>query len=863
MNPAWLVVPPLLPLGMALVNTLTWPRSFPRRPLPPVASEAPRERISALVPARNEAANIGPCVRALLVAEVDEVWVYDDGSTDETPAILAALVAEDALSGGPRRLHVLRGEGPPEGWVGKAYACDQLALASTGDLLLFVDADVHVSPRLRDRLCDPLDGALAGVDAVTAVPRQETGSLVEHLVVPLLHLTYESWLPLTLVERVRTALVTAANGQLIAMRRPVYVASGGYAAVRNAVVDDMALCRHLKRRGFRVRMADGHTLAACRMYRSGAEVIDGFSKNLYPGIGGTPLALAAVGVLYTACFLLPWLALPFAPVPAVVGIGANLVQRLLLAVRHRHHPLAVLLHPVAVLLFLGIALRSAWLTVGGRSRWRGRALGTGKPDRTMADETAAAQTWGWSLRETRRVWLRGFAGWYVRWRAGASLDGVWVSGLDDARAAVARGPVIFTANHVSWWDGLLMLLVDAALDVDGRVIVLGDSVQRMPFLRWIGAIPLAPEVGGAAALAIAARHLDGPRRVVWIFPQGRQRPTGVRPLGFARGMELLVRRSGATVVPVALDYPFRSVHVPAAVISFGAPLPQEAKSAPDAERAVTHGLDGILRWADGGRDHAGFAPLLPSRIQAIEARGGARVLALGRAAILVVGFLPGFANAETSSAPSPTGRWTLEMVVATRALIPVLGATRAEVRSVLDVTIEAGPDGLVQSQRVCTSQLVDRGRLVKTVLPEAFVRALPVARFPITLTPDASGWAYEADFGAQSVGWTGEGALPRDAAAPSVVDWDNDGQPGATVRIQAPIVGTGVVYVVQQGRTLVSGRFGADGSISGSVTVVGFGQQVIGASSALLEHAPTIEQDPARSSFRMSRVAPDVPVGCG
>ncbi|MFO0631039.1 MAG: glycosyltransferase family 2 protein [Polyangiales bacterium] len=261
---------PGVTLALTLVNLATWTRGRP--------GDVGDLRVSALVPARNEEEAIEGCVRALLAEPFHEVIVCDDGSTDGTAARLEALAREDA------RVRVIHGRPLPKGWIGKAHACHQLAEAATGDVLCFVDADVRVSPGALGRI----RGLLADADLLTAVPRQETGSLFEHMVLPLLHVVYVSWLPLALIPRVRDPRVLAANGQLVAMSRAAYDRFGGYAAVRDALVDDMALCRRAKESGPRVLFADGDALASCRMYRDARGVWEGFSKNLYEGVGGTP-----------------------------------------------------------------------------------------------------------------------------------------------------------------------------------------------------------------------------------------------------------------------------------------------------------------------------------------------------------------------------------------------------------------------------------------------------------------------------------------------------------------------------------------------------------------------------------------------
>lgn len=359
----WLILalPPTLPLVTTMYNLVTWRRADAeglQRSGPPGVLP----RASALVPARNEEAGIARCVEALLAEPFAEVIVCDDRSTDATPAILAAIAARDP------RLRVILGAPLPVGMVGKAHACHQLAAAATGDLLVFVDADTILAPGALARVA----AVTTDADVVSVLPFQETGSPAEALILPLLHLSYLSWLPLRLVRATKDPRFLAANGQLLAVRRAAYHHFGGYGAVASEVVDDMAFCGAAKRAGLRVDFVDGAEVAACRMYRNGREAWDGFSKNLYEGIGGSGPALIGILVLHTAVFLLPWVALPFAPLPAAVGVAANLTQRGLLAARFRHRAWTVPLHPIGILTLCALALNSWRWSKRGAIVWRGR-----------------------------------------------------------------------------------------------------------------------------------------------------------------------------------------------------------------------------------------------------------------------------------------------------------------------------------------------------------------------------------------------------------------------------------------------------------------------------------------------------------
>ncbi|MEO0605616.1 MAG: glycosyltransferase family 2 protein, partial [Myxococcota bacterium] len=202
----WLALPALVPAGMTLFNLLAWPQGRRR-------TRSIRE-VSVCIPARNEERTIEPTVRAVLACEPGpaEVVVLDDGSTDETPAILERLAAEDS------RLVVERHEGAlPAGWVGKVHACHLLTSKATHDTLLFVDSDTLLEPSGIGRLADLAERH--GASAVSVMPHQQTGTPFEALMMPLLHLTYTAWLPMPLVYLTHDERFLAANGQVMWLDR--------------------------------------------------------------------------------------------------------------------------------------------------------------------------------------------------------------------------------------------------------------------------------------------------------------------------------------------------------------------------------------------------------------------------------------------------------------------------------------------------------------------------------------------------------------------------------------------------------------------------------------------------------------------
>jgi chlorobactene glucosyltransferase len=322
-----------------------------------------------LVPARNEAAVIGMTVRQLLAQEYPdfEVLVLDDQSSDATMQVARSAAVDD------ERLHVLVGSPLPEGWLGKNWACHQLAAQASGDVLVFTDADVRWHPEALAALIAQLERHHC--DVLTVWPTQETHGWAERLTVPLMALAVLGYLPELLVRYAPWAVFAAANGQCLAFRREAYQAIGGHAAVRDRIVEDVALARLAKQHRRRLLMADGNRLIACRMYHGWSAVRDGFAKNIIAGYGGVvPLMLATV--FHWLVFLAPWVWLSTRPglwplTLVILGVGARMIT----AGATRQRLGDALLMPLSVLLMTAIAAQAVWWQVRyGGPRWKGRAI---------------------------------------------------------------------------------------------------------------------------------------------------------------------------------------------------------------------------------------------------------------------------------------------------------------------------------------------------------------------------------------------------------------------------------------------------------------------------------------------------------
>jgi len=218
---------------------------------------------------------------------------------------------------------------------------------------------------------------------------------------------------------------------------------------------------------------------------------------------------------------------------------------------------------------------------------------------------------------------------YVRRQLARALDGLYAAGVEQTRELLATRPVILAANHVAWWDPLLLVALDEALGAEGYALMDRENLGRFPIFTRLGGVPLDRE-RPRAGLRLAAGLLDRPRRAVWIFPQGHERPPHLRPLGFRRGVSVLARLAPpeAVMVPVGIHYAFREGHYPAALVSLGAGIaPREVAQADGVgrlEEAVEHELDRIDRDLEGAG--SGFVPIVPSRLRRPDSGAGARML---------------------------------------------------------------------------------------------------------------------------------------------------------------------------------------------------------------------------------------------
>jgi hypothetical protein len=263
--------------------------------------------VSIVIPARDEADEIAQTVESLLAQthEDIELVVVDDQSADGT-----ATAAQDAIGDDPRA-RVLHGGAPPEGWLGKPWACTQGVLATRGEWLLFSDADVRHEPTALARalgLARRLE-----VEGVSLLPHIRTGSLAEQIVLPAALTAISTFVAPGPLVRSRRSRVAISVGGWTLITRAAYEAIGGHEAVSDRVAEDVELARNAKAEGVHIVLADGVELASLRMYRGLTGLWRGWSKNAGFGVRGGAGAALAGGVALGYLAMTP-------PTATVVGL---------------------------------------------------------------------------------------------------------------------------------------------------------------------------------------------------------------------------------------------------------------------------------------------------------------------------------------------------------------------------------------------------------------------------------------------------------------------------------------------------------------------------------------------------------------
>jgi glycosyltransferase involved in cell wall biosynthesis len=326
-----------------------------------------QELVSILIPARNEEANIISLLQSIHEQDYPhyEVIILDDDSTDNTYALCESFAA------GHPKFRVIRGKSLEKGWLGKNYACHQLAKEALGTYLLFLDADEQVENNLINSAVHRIKSKKLALFSLFA--NQEMRSLGEHTVVPLMHYLLLNLLPIRLIYLGKNPSFAAASGQFMLFNAALYRQHQWHSLARDRVVEDVEIMKLVKAQKLKGESLLANGLVSCRMYTGYVEAISGFSKNFL-----APFNYSVPGFI---CYLMliiggPLLVIATLNLPLILMMcGLILLSRIMISFASGQNAFYnTLLHPaqMASLLIVGIFAIQNHLT--RNTVWKGRRV---------------------------------------------------------------------------------------------------------------------------------------------------------------------------------------------------------------------------------------------------------------------------------------------------------------------------------------------------------------------------------------------------------------------------------------------------------------------------------------------------------
>ncbi len=299
------------------------------------------KKISILIPARNEEKNIERILNSVknLDYENYEVLIYDDLSEDRTYEIAKSFESE--------KIKVIKGFDKPKDWVGKNFALYNLVKFSSGEILLFLDADVEIKDKeILKKISENINDSV-----ITGFGKFDGYGKFILSIVPYIF----SIIPINL----------GLNGQFWAIKKDIYLKYNPHLLFKNEILEDVKIGNYLKMKGINVKFYDLKDVFNVKMYNNFNELLEGLTKNSYRMFGKflTPFAL----IFYVLLFILPFL--KFWKVVILI-----LFVKFLSDLKFGFSIKETILTPIGFIIFGMIILRSWIFSISNRIYWKGRKL---------------------------------------------------------------------------------------------------------------------------------------------------------------------------------------------------------------------------------------------------------------------------------------------------------------------------------------------------------------------------------------------------------------------------------------------------------------------------------------------------------
>jgi len=323
--------------------------------------------VSILIPARNEEHNIVALLDSIYNQDYKnyEVIVYDDESTDRTYKICSAYAASHPS------FHVIKGTELPQGWLGKNYACDQLAKEAKGKYFLFLDADTTIANGLINSAVHRMPQYKLGL--LSLLPNQVMVTFGENAVVPLVHYLLFNLLPVRAIFLVKSSIISAACGQFMLFDATIYRKNKWHELLKNEVLEDVEIMRQVKAAKYNGEFLLANGMISCRMYRSYREAINGFVKS--------NLAVFSYNIFGLLAYILVQFAGPMIVITTLnfqlifFMLGLIILTRIMISLSAGENAwYNILLHPIQMVNLVVVTFLSIQRHLTKTLMWKGRKI---------------------------------------------------------------------------------------------------------------------------------------------------------------------------------------------------------------------------------------------------------------------------------------------------------------------------------------------------------------------------------------------------------------------------------------------------------------------------------------------------------
>lgn len=325
--------------------------------------------VSILIPARNEEHDILKLLNSIQQQDHQnfEVIILDDNSEDDTFKVVNSFCAKHS------KFEIIKGKPLPKGWLGKNFACHQLAEAANGKWLLFLDADEEIKDGLINNALYRM--YLGKLSLLSLFTNQVTISIGEKTVVPLMHFLLLNLLPLRLVKLTKIPAFSAASGQFMLFNKHHYKQFNWHQSVKQKVVEDIEIMRKVKQNGLNGEALLANGFIYCRMYKSYNDSLKGFSKNILAGFNNSIIGL----LMYILLVVLgPMFILIFGNFQLFYfAVTLVVLSRVMISYLSGQNVfLNILYHPLQMLNLLILAFLSIKQSLSKTVSWKGRIINT-------------------------------------------------------------------------------------------------------------------------------------------------------------------------------------------------------------------------------------------------------------------------------------------------------------------------------------------------------------------------------------------------------------------------------------------------------------------------------------------------------